>query len=257
LKTDLIVIPSFLANSFILHGLIEYLEEYFSLHFIELPGFNDNHERSTKIDINFYSKYVDSEIIKLNLDSYWIAGISFGFIIANICSHAKGCKGVLAVEPYINKSSLNRGSLKLYIVGLSLKLICSLNLHHWLWKNRLFVLFLQHYIFPSRELFDITHKAFDPFVFFETAKLIFSYTEPLVLKHGRNILVINKMDDMVSAPEIIKMFLHEAPSSLVIQTTSSHYPVEITKEYFEENISNEDIGRLLGFIQCHHEKEKV
>ena len=105
-KENLILVHSFPTNSILLKGFIGYIDDYFNVYPIDLPGFRKDIKPLQKITIDSYSKFVEEKVKKLNLDDFLIGGISFGFIVVNNAKIDKKCKGIIAIEPYVNSKSL-------------------------------------------------------------------------------------------------------------------------------------------------------
>ena len=101
-KQNLIIIHSFPSNSIILKGFYDFLSDFFNVYPIDLPGFTSDEKPLAKINFQGYRQHVEKEIAHLNLKSYFLGGISFGFAIANACQVDDQCKGFLAIAPYLN-----------------------------------------------------------------------------------------------------------------------------------------------------------
>ena len=137
-KENLFLVHSFPTNSSILKGLVVYLERFFNLYFIDLPGFLNNEEddRKEKISLDYYSNYISQEIKKHNLDSFMIGGISFGFLVANNAEFdVKKCKAILAIEPYLNISYLNIGFVKRFLYYHLIDRIIKSDLEEKIWES--------------------------------------------------------------------------------------------------------------------------
>ena len=75
-KENLIIVHSFPGNSILLSGLIEYLNDYFEVYFINLPGFAKSVPPLTEISFKGYVQFIEEKIRGFGLASYWLAGIS-------------------------------------------------------------------------------------------------------------------------------------------------------------------------------------
>jgi len=82
-KENLVLVNAFLTNSLVLRGLIDYLGKYFRVHFIDLPGFIRDIPPLSEISLENYASYVRRRIDELDLDSYLLGGISFGFAVVS------------------------------------------------------------------------------------------------------------------------------------------------------------------------------
>src|SRR6266496_3587000 len=108
MKHNLVLVHSFPTNSILLRGLIEYLSDYFNVHFVDLPGFTKGTTPLPHITLSGYSAFLEEKINELGLETYLVAGISFGFAVVNKAKHSNKCLGILAIEPYIGTKSLQK-----------------------------------------------------------------------------------------------------------------------------------------------------
>ena len=81
-KPDLVIIHSFPSNTRLWRGFYELLGDFFTVHPIDLPGFTPEKKPLKTISLRAYATHVEQEIERLQLASYLLAGISFGFSIA-------------------------------------------------------------------------------------------------------------------------------------------------------------------------------
>jgi len=220
-------VHSFPTNSIILKGLIEYLNKYCNVYFIDLPGFTKKVPPLKNISLENYSKYLDKKIKSLKIKSYVAAGISFGFLVVNNAKLDKRCKGIIALEPYIDSKSLDMGFLKksAYIVLADSLLFLGLGA---LLKIKI----------PSQ---------IDQKTFLKTSSLILKNNDPIKFKNLPYVLVINKNDGTVNSKYIIKKF--NKPSHLIIHTHMDHYPKNLSKEYFKEMLPKSMLKKMSSYIK--------
>src|SRR3989344_2575884 len=146
-KPHLLLIHSFPTNSVLLHGLEEFLSDFFTVHFIDLPGFHKNnplHEGA--ITLKKFSNYFDQKIAELDVDEYIVGGVSFGFLVVNNSKLDERCKAILAMEPFVNTKCLNISfwKQKKYIAIASMvKLIHLLGVEKFIWTSNWFNDYLQ------------------------------------------------------------------------------------------------------------------
>jgi pimeloyl-ACP methyl ester carboxylesterase len=247
-KENLVLIHSFPTNSILLKGLIEYLQDYFNVYFIDLPGFTKEVPPLSKISFAEYSRFAEDKITEFNLGSYLVGGISFGFTIINNIQYDNKCKGIIAMEPYIGPGSLRMGLFQGLLYNTLTKGIFSLNLSSIVWESNIFRKYL-HKLgnFPPSAI-DITLDQVDGRTFFETAYLIFSHKDGGQFQDLPYVLMANKDDQTVNYDYIYKTFTENVKKLLVVDTTIEHYPAEITKAYFKEKIIEEDIQKILSFV---------
>lgn len=247
-KENLVVVHSFPTNSILLGGLIEYLNDYFNVYFIDLPGFTREVPPLSEISFEAYSQFVEGKMGEFGLDSYLVGGISFGFTIVNNIQHDNKCRGMIAMEPYIGPGSLRMGFLKSVFYNTFVKSVVSLNLSSKVWENKLFREYLPKLRHYPQDSVDIIFNQIDARTFFETANLIISNKDHSRFQDFPHILIANKDDRTVDYNYILKTFTENVERLLVINTTIDHYPKEPTKAYFKEKIPEEDVKRIFDFI---------
>jgi pimeloyl-ACP methyl ester carboxylesterase len=247
-KENLVVVHSFPTNSILLSGLIEYLNDYFEVYFIDLPGFTREVPPLIGASFEAYSQFVEEKMKEFNLDSYLVGGISFGFTIINNIQHDSRCKGIIAMEPYIGPDSLRMSLFKSLFYTIFVKSVVSFNLSSAVWKNKLFREYLPRLRHYPQDSVDIIFDQIDSRTFFETANLIISNKDKCSFHDFPHVLLANKDDRTVNYDYIHKTFTENVKHLLVINTTIDHYPKEPTKAYFKEKIPEEDVKKILSFI---------
>ncbi|MFC1645425.1 hypothetical protein ACFL08_05355 [Patescibacteria group bacterium] len=236
----------------ILKGFYDFMSDYFNIYPLDLPGFVKNIKPLKKIALDNYANYAKKEIEKLGIKNYWIGGISFGFIIANLIKDQEQCKGILAIEPYLGTSSLNISFIKKASIVMLIQLLRLLNAFYVAWHSP----FLQKKLLFGGSSAKLNKRVkkylseIDARTFFETASiLLLNEDHGCSLKSCPYVLIINKNDDSVLANKIITKFEAEAQNLLITPTTSAHFPEDMSKQYFKDNIKKEDVEKILYFIQ--------
>lgn len=133
-KPNLVLVPSFGTNRLILRGLADYLGEAFTVYFIDLPGFTRQVQPLRPITLAAYSAFVEDKLGQLGLESYWLGGISFGFLVVNRLPFDPRCQAVLGIEPYTDARSLNLSPYLRLALGNAVRWICRLHLHARVWR---------------------------------------------------------------------------------------------------------------------------
>lgn len=249
-KENLIVVQPFAANHIILKDLIKFLNEYFTVYFIDLPGFIKTIPPLSKISFESYSKFVQGKIEELDLKEYWIAGISLGFEVVNITKLDSKCKGIIAIEPYINSASLSSNFKRKvkYLIFLN-NLVCYLKLYNLVWNSRLFRKNFHKFSELPKDVIDIIFEQVDPKTFFETTRLIFKNKKNASFHHLPYALLVNKCDGIISYDYLIRTFKKNPEKELVLDDIKiSHCPSDLSKEYFEKSFPQKDRQKLLDFI---------
>ena len=138
-KPHLLLVHSFPTNSILLHGLEEFLADYFTVHFIDLPGSHKNNPPfHGAVTLKKFSDYFDQKIAELDADEYIVGGVSFGFLVINNAKLDKRCKAILAMEPFLNTTCLNIpfwDQKKYATISALLKLIHSIGMEKQIWKS--------------------------------------------------------------------------------------------------------------------------
>jgi len=74
IKENLVFVHSFPTNSRALKGLIDYLNSYFNVIPIDLPGFVKEAPALQTISLKSYSDYVDRKVLELDLERFYMGG---------------------------------------------------------------------------------------------------------------------------------------------------------------------------------------
>jgi pimeloyl-ACP methyl ester carboxylesterase len=249
-KENLIIVPGFGTNSRLFEELRSYLSDFFSVCFIDLPGFNQEIPALPKITMDNYAQFVVDRIKELKLKHYLIAGMSLGFGIISRIEFDNKCKGVLGIGPYLGSESINpRMKAEMGFKILLLDLICFFRLYRLAWQTVLFRRFLKR-ICLNRQLPDFTLKEMDPRTYFETARLLlrFHLKKPS-FDHLPYVLIMNKKDDLVSYDYLAQQMKDNIEKLLVVNTKMAHNPPVLTEKYFAANLPKSKILRLLKFIE--------
>jgi pimeloyl-ACP methyl ester carboxylesterase len=250
-KQNLVIVHSFPTNSLILKGFYDFLRDYFAVYPIDLPGFIRGTKPLKNIELENYAQYVKKEIKKLKLESYWIAGVSFGFVVVNLVKDKKHCKGILAIEPYLGTASLNLSISQKMLFVMMISVLRFFNIFYRAWHSEFFQ---GKFLFGSSANINEKIKKYlneiDARTFFETAKiLLVNKNHGCFLKSCPYVLVINKHDGSVLADRIIRKFKAEAPNLSIIHTTAAHFPKDMSKAYFRKNIQKGEIKKMLEFME--------
>ncbi|MFH1802004.1 MAG: alpha/beta hydrolase [archaeon] len=246
-KENLVLIHSFPTNKTILAGLIKYLEEYFNIYPIDLPGFNTGVPPLEKISVKNYARYVDKKITELKLKNYILGGVSFGFLIANQCKMERECKSILALEPFINIDYLRLNPLVRTFLATVTKIIYKTKLYNFAYRTSIFKWALTKLKIPKNSIGKILETV-DARTLFKTAGIILSDKQEIELHRKPYILAVNENDRLIRSKKIIDLF-EKVPKLLVVKTSSNHYPKDLSKEYFRKHINKKEISKTLDFLE--------
>lgn len=247
-KENLILVHSFPTDSILLRSVKNYLNEFFNVYFIDLPGFKKNVPALFKISFKEYSKFVEKEIDKFKIEDYILAGISFGFYVVNDVNVDKKCKAIIAIEPYIGVEGLKINPIEQKLIDELLKDITDLNLAELIWKSvhlpKIFKLLSGRSASEIKTLI----SQIDANTFFKTAELIFETHELPKFKSLPYVLVINPNDQTVNSVFVFKTFKNNVKDLFVIETRVEHYPKKITVNYLQERIADLDVYKMIRWI---------
>ena len=244
-KPNIILIHSFPTNTIIIKGLLEYLEEFHNVYPIDLPGFVPESEPIPKVTIENYAKAAQKQIDALGIDNYWMAGLSFGFLVANLCSLDKRCFGTVGIVPYINKNYLIKNELLYFFLEKSFDMIRRFKWHEKAYRSS----------WLKKALLRETHterinevlSTVSAYTFFETALLLLKYDEEPVFHHKPYIFFLTEEDSTIRMEELA-ILLNSIKNKRVVRTTCDHHPDEITKQYFEANVNPQDHKAIVKFM---------
>ncbi|HPW34634.1 MAG TPA: hypothetical protein PK367_02670 [Candidatus Paceibacterota bacterium] len=253
-KENLILVHSFPTNSILLNGLKEYLDEFFNVFFVDLPGFTKKTDPLLDISIDKYSDYLENKINQYKFSHYIIGGISFGFIVVNNTKlDPRKCRAILAIEPYINCKYLRLGFIQRFLYTHLLdKLADNKFLIDKIWNNRFADDVLAFLSGQTLSRMQTIIKEIDGKTFFDTAKCIIDNNKRVVFKKNiPYILLINNNDETVSSKKIVSLFQNKLTprNLLVVYTNVEHYPKNVSKKYFKEKISDENLETILSYLK--------
>ncbi len=188
-KPHLVLVHSFPTNSILLHGLTEFLSDFFVVHFIDLPGFHKNSPPSKgRITLEKFSKYFDQKISELKVDQYIVGGVSFGFLVVNNAKLDHRCRAVLAMEPFVNTECLNISFFaqkKYLLITFLLRIVSFLNLEKVIWKSDWFNKYLQKESDYSKDRVDTIIDSIDARTFFAVTSLLLNYKNKLMADNSK------------------------------------------------------------------------
>ncbi len=247
-KENLILVSAFGTNSRTLHGLIEFLGEFFVVHFIDLPGFINIEPPLEHISHKAYIDFVETKIKELNLENYFLGGISYGFLLANSVGFSKRCKGIIAIEPYIGFKTFYWSKHELDLLTGFASGVENLHIGEMVWHNPMFRMLLKllsHLSFRSVDRI-ITEE--NPNAYFETMRQVFSFEKHIKLHQIPYILVINPEDATIRSDVVIEFFEKNTKKLFLIFSKIEHNPNEVTKDYVEKRINRQNIYRMLRYF---------
>jgi pimeloyl-ACP methyl ester carboxylesterase len=247
-RENLILVSGFLVNGVILKGLVEHLGEVFNVFFIDLPGFSSEVRPLSNSHLYDVKEYIENKIDALNPDSFIIGGISYGFLFVNLLKlDNPKCKGVLAIEPYIDSRYLSpKLRNRIWHLKLPVKMVRKLGLHRFFWKIALKNKNLSQAL--SSQIIEQIYKEVEPRSFFEALDTILTYKGDCVPHQIPHALIMNKEDDVVDFPSLYEYFSEHVPKFKYVEIEGTHFPEELSKDYFQRILPKEKLMEVIDFI---------
>ena len=253
MKPHLLLVHSFPTNSLLLHGLEEFLADYFTVHFIDLPGFHKNNPPfNGEITLESFSNYFEQKIAELDVDEYIVGGVSFGFLVVNNAKLDKRCKAILAMEPFVSTDCLNVSYLKQKTytsISTMLKMVHQLHLENFIWNSKGFNNYLQKESDYPKERVDMIIKHIDSRTFFAVASMLLNYRKNIKFHNLPYFLVGNFADKTINFDKTVEIFIKNLHELHIASEPIDHYPKDLTKTYFKTRIPKEHISRMLACME--------
>ena len=247
------LVHSFPTNSVLLHGLEEFFADFFTVHFIDLPGFHKNNpQHRGPVTLKKFSNYFDQKIAELDADEYIVGGISFGFLVINNAKLDKRCKAILAMEPFVNIECLNISfwtQKKYLFIATLLRLVTFFKMEKVVWNSNYFNKYLQKELDYPKERVDTMIEHFGPKTFFSVINLLLSYRKNPKFHNLPHFLIGNFADKTINFDKVVEIFIKNLSELHIASEPIDHYPKDLTKSYFKTRIPNEHIQRVLACIE--------
>jgi pimeloyl-ACP methyl ester carboxylesterase len=247
-KENLILVNAFLTNSLVLRGLIDYLSRYVRVHFIDLPGFARYVPPLDEVTLENYAVHVQSRIDELNLDSYLLGGISFGFAVISHLELDSRCKGVVAITPYLNSRWLNLGLMKKSAYSFFVHLTLAFELHSRIWNHRLFHRVFHWYSDYPADRIETLLNEMEGRTFFETARIILTHRKPCRFQNLPHVLILSHSDRTIKNAPLLDVFEKNIDRLKVVRADFDHYPLEVSEDYFKTRFPQEDMQDIVVFF---------
>ncbi len=252
-KENLILVHSFPTNSILLAGLTEYLDDFFNVYFIDLPGFTGEVRPLKRVSLKRYSNFLNSKIKKLNLNHFVIGGISFGFAVVNdVNLDKRKCRAIFAIEPYINCEYLHQGFIQRFLYTHMLEaFVHKPSAIDRVWHSDFSKRVLAFLSGQTAERMDMIMKEIDGRTFFNTALCIIENKKDIKFKKDiPYVLFVNNNDETVAAAKIVALFEKSIPQNnlLVIYTDIDHYPKDVSKKYFKSKLSDKKVKTVVSWL---------
>lgn len=253
MKPHLVLVHSFPTNSILLQGLNQFLSDYFTVHFIDLPGFHKNSPPlKGTVTLKKFSNYLDQRITELDADEYIVGGVSFGFLVINNARLDARCKAILAIEPFINSQCLNIPFWKrrIYsVLAVAVKVVSFFQLEKRIWESVRFHNYLQHTAdYPIERVLTIIQHL-DARTFFSVTRIIMNYRERPKFHALPHFLIGNFADNTINFSAAVEIFIKHLHELHITSVPVEHYPKELTKHYFQTRIPQEHIHRMVACVK--------
>lgn len=252
LNLDMIVVQAFPANENLSSGMIKYLGEFFNVHFINLPGFHEKEPRLESITFDSLSAFVEKKIESLGLDEYILAGISFGYLLANsINVDRRKVLALMGFGPYLGYDYLGVSDTKRMFNLFLINAILFLRLQNFIWNRWFFRSQLKGFLGgKSGDIVNSIIEETDPTTFFKTAKIALSYDRKPVFHKLPYIVFMNPKDKAIDFDKTFGEFSRNVDEKYLklIVTKIPHYPESPSYEYFKKNITHNEIESFFNFV---------
>lgn len=251
-KNNLIIIQSYPANQTLSKGVIKYFQSYFNVYFINLPGFHPSVAPLNTISIEAYATYVQKYIDKLNLGSFIIAGISFGFLVVkNLNLRGTKCEGVIGLAPYLGRDYLKFSKLKRIYLSSLLKLVDMSGLAPKVWGTKTSKKITERLLGKKSGPFvEIVNNEIDPDTLVKTGLLLLRHKDKTEFDSNLpHVLFMNPKDRVVDFYKTLLSFFDQLDKDRfrVIVTNIEHYPKNPTYKYFKSAITKNELESLFSF----------
>lgn len=247
-RPDLVLVHSFYANSILLRGLGEFLSDEFRVHFIDLPGFAAHEPPMAEVSLDGFARHVEGRVRGLGLADYIIAGVSFGFTVVCRMELPPGCRGIVAIFPFLGASSLALRRRKKLLYQAVVNAMDRSRLGGTVWNTRLLERFAFWWSSYPDERVRIILDHMDGRTFFATARLILNRGECVRFHDKPHVLILNPADSTVRSDYCRRVMEEELADLCVVETDMDHYPFEPTADYFRARFAAGDIARVRAFL---------
>jgi pimeloyl-ACP methyl ester carboxylesterase len=248
-KENLVLVNAFLTNSLVLRGLIDYLGNFFRVHFIDLPGFVRDIPPLSEITLDNYAAYVRRRIEDLDLDSYLLGGISFGFAVVTHLDPGTRCRGVVAIAPFLDSRWLNLGLFTKSAYTLLVRLTLALDLPTMVWNHRLFHRAFHWYSDYPADRVESLLAEMEGRTFFETARIILTHRRGYQFLDLPYVLILSHSDRTIKNEPLRELFESQIERLKVVHAGFDHYPLEVSEDYFQTRFPREDIHDIISFFR--------
>ena len=249
-RENLVLVNAFLTNSLVLRGLIDYLGKYFRVHFIDLPGFVRDIPPLSEITLENYAAYVRRRIEDLDLGSYLLGGISFGFAVVSRLDPGERCRGVVAIAPFLDSRTLNLGLFKKSAYSLLVRLTLALDLPAKVWNHHLFHRAFHWYSDYPADRVESLLAEMEGRTFFETARIILTLRRTCRFQNLPYVLILSHSDRTIKNGPLLELFEAKIERLKVVRAGFDHYPLEVSEDYFQSRFRPQDIHDIIGFFQA-------
>ena len=249
-KINIIFISSFPTNNEILHGLFDFLNDYFNVISIEIPGFSKNLAPLAKPSFKNVTSYIQNQISNQKIDSYWLGCASMSYFICKELIKDieinKKCKGILAFAPYINSNFLSKEKRRKFNL-IIFNTILFFRLHHSILRTKLFKKFLLKNQYP-KNIVEYMIKYMDTKTLFLLAKEVLTCKVKLEKLDKPHVVLVNEKDDFIDTNKTISEYRKKIKNILILKFQGKHCPEDASKKYFEYLLSKKDMKKIMGFI---------
>jgi len=249
------LIHSFPTNSILFEGMVEFFSPQLKVITINLPGFHKDVPVLSKKDITFdsFAAYVSNKIEEFGYSDYWIAGTSFGYSVLTHMDLKDECRGVFAIEPFLDHHHIAIGFLERNLYKLVFRMVSWLSLEGRLFSSKYFTSHLA--LKGVREDYaDIIREHVDPATYFKVADILIRTHQPLPPQKRPHALIYNPNDATIKGVTTEEYFKNAGINLLEIVTTLPHFPERLEADYYASHIPQSQVEEVVDFMELQKRK---
>jgi pimeloyl-ACP methyl ester carboxylesterase len=247
-RWDLVLVHSFYANSILLRGLGEFLSDEFRVHFVDLPGFAAHEPPLAEVSLDGFARHVARRVRGLGLDEYLIAGVSFGFTVVCRAELPPGCRGIVAIFPFLGARSLALRRRKKLLYQAVVTAADATRIGGAIWKTRLVERFAFWWSSYPADRVRVILDHMDGRTFFASARLILGRGDGVRFHDRPHVLILNPADTTIRSDYCRRVMEETLTALCVVETDMDHYPFAPTADYFRARFAAEDLARIRAFL---------
>lgn len=251
---NLVLVQPLPANEEMCSGVIKFLQDYFTVHFVELPGFSPDRPAEGRVSLEYFTNYVEQYIADHDLDNFILGGISFGFMIAVMANVDENkCIAKCGLMPFMGGSSLSYSRRRMLMYKFLTRAVAlGRNRIRKYWGGDKMRGLIKKHFEKNDEYIDFLFDEVDPDVFLDTIRLSLASNSHKLIKPANFLLFVNEKDHVVKTDYVIGRIKGSIAGTnkklKIIHTDLQHYPERVTYEYFKDHVTPQVMKEAMGFL---------